>query len=48
MRRLVGAVGIELLRAFKTRKLLIPLNGKREKNRKKAEVRYTAGTRDYG
>jgi hypothetical protein len=33
---LVGAVGIELLVALKTRKLLILRNGKGEKNRKYA------------
>jgi len=43
---LVGAVGIELLRALKARKLLILRNGKREKNRKNAEPRYTRGTRE--
>jgi hypothetical protein len=42
---LVGAVGIELLTALKTRKLLILRNRKREKNRKNAEPRYTQGTR---
>jgi hypothetical protein len=42
---LVGAVGIELLRALKTRKLLILRNSKREKNRKNAEPRYMRGTR---
>jgi hypothetical protein len=43
---LVGAVGIELLRALKTRKLLILRNDKMEKNCKNAEPRYTAGTRN--
>ena len=43
---MVGAVGIELLRALKARKLLILRNGKREKNRKNAEPRYTRGTRE--
>jgi len=42
---LVGAVGIELLRALNTCKLLILRNGKREKNCKNAEPRYTPGTR---
>src|SRR6266404_8492555 len=42
---LVGAVGIELLRALKTRRLLILQNGKREKNRKNAEAKDTPGTR---
>ena len=41
---LVGAVGIELLRALKTRKLFIVRSCKREKNRKNAEPRYTRGT----
>ena len=38
-------MGIELPRAFKTRKLLILRNGKTEKNHTNAERRYTAGTR---
>jgi hypothetical protein len=43
---MVGAVGIELLKALKTGKLLILRNGKREKSRKKAEPRYTPGTQN--
>jgi hypothetical protein len=42
---LVGAVGIELKAALKTRKLLILRNGKSEKNRKTAKLRYMRGTR---
>ncbi len=41
-----GAVGIELLRALKTRKLLILRNSKRNKNCKNAQPRYTLGTRE--
>jgi hypothetical protein len=40
------AVGIELLRALKTRKLLILQNGKLEKSRKNAELRHSLGTRN--
>jgi hypothetical protein len=43
---LVGAVGIELKAALKTRKLLILLNEKNAKNIQFAQVRYTAGTRN--
>ncbi len=43
---LVGAVGIELKAALKTRKLLIPLNEKNAKNIRFGQVRYTAGTRN--
>jgi len=42
---LVGAVGIELLEALRTRKLLILRKGKEEKNRRNAEPRYMWGTR---
>ena len=43
---LVGAVGIELLRALKTRKLLILRNSKREKNCKNAGLRSTRRTQN--
>jgi len=42
---MVGAVGIELLVALKTRKLVILCRDKMAKNTKYAEPRYTAGTR---
>jgi hypothetical protein len=42
---LIGAVGIELLVALKTRKLFILCKGKIAKNAKHAEPGYTAGTR---
>ncbi len=42
---LVGAVGIELKAMLKTRKLLIPLNEKNDKNTEFTQVRYTPGTR---
>jgi hypothetical protein len=45
-RWMVGAVGIELLVALKTRNLLIPRNSKMEKNHGNAELRYTPGTRE--
>ena len=41
-----GAVGIELPRALKARKLLILRNSKKEKNYKNTEPRYTRGTRE--
>jgi hypothetical protein len=41
---LVGAVGIELKAALKTRKLLILLNEKNAKNTGIAQLRYTPGT----
>ena len=44
--RLVGAVGVELPRALKARKLLILRNSKKEKNYKNTEPRYTRGTRE--
>ena len=40
-----GAVGIELLVALKTRKLVIFCRDKMARNTKYAEPRYTAGTR---
>ena len=40
---LVGAVGIELKAALKTRKLLILLNEKNAKNTGIAQLRYTPG-----
>ena len=43
---LVGAVGIELLVAVKTQKLLILHKGEMAKNTKYAEPRYTWGTRE--
>jgi hypothetical protein len=43
---LVGAVGIELPRALKTRKLLILRNGKRNKNCENAKPRDTLGTQE--
>lgn len=46
--KLAGAVGIELLAALQTRKLLILGNAKRMKNRKNAEPRYTRGTKKNG
>jgi hypothetical protein len=45
LRRLVGAVGIELKATLKTRKLLILLNEKNAKNVIFAQARYTPGTR---
>jgi hypothetical protein len=41
---MVGAVGIELKAALKTRKLLILLNEKNAKNTGIAQLRYTPGT----
>ncbi len=38
-------VGVELPGTLSLRKLLIPQNAKSEKNRKRAEARYTRGTR---
>jgi hypothetical protein len=43
---MVGAVGIELLGALKTRNLLILRNSEREKNCKNAKPRYVRGTRE--
>ena len=43
-RFLVGAVGIELKAALKTRKLLILLTEKNAKNTGIAQLRYTPGT----
>jgi hypothetical protein len=40
-----GAVGIELKATLKTRKLLILLNEKNDKNTEFTQVRYTWGTR---
>lgn len=42
--KIVEAVGIELLVALKTRKLLILCKGRTAENSKYAEPRYTAGT----
>jgi hypothetical protein len=42
---LVGAVGIVLSAALKTRKLFILRNARNAKNAENAEVGYTAGTR---
>ncbi len=39
-------MGIELIAALKTRKLLISLNEKNTKNTEFAQVRYTLGTRN--
>jgi len=44
---MLGAVGIELKAALKTRKLLVPLNAKNAKNTGFTQVRYTAGTRGH-
>jgi len=46
MRKLVGAVGIELKATLKARKLLILLNAENAKNSEFAQVRYTPGTRN--
>ena len=45
---MVGAVGIELKAALKTRKLLILLNEKNAKYTGIAQLRYTRGIRDRG
>jgi len=46
MRKLVGAVGIELKATLKAHKLLIALNAKNDKNTEFAQVRYTPDTRN--